>query len=323
MTIYDQVKKFLKTHKRFLIASHINPDGDGIGSTLALGNALEHLGKEVVIFNRDGVPNTLAFLPGASRIVREIPAFEFDAAILADCASPDRAGDHFEQQAASLPKIAIDHHRIDASSVDISCIDETAASTGDVVLRILKKMKVPIGADIAMCIYCTLVVDTGFFRYSNTTEKVLRVAAELVALGANPWTVAKNLEESYPAPRLFLLAKSLVSLKLSADGKFAMMDVTQKMIAETGANIDLSDEFAGIPRTIDSVLISALFREMQSGKIKVSLRSKEDIDVAAIAKQFDGGGHSHAAGCSITGTLEEAKQKIYAIVFQLLKEKKI
>jgi phosphoesterase RecJ-like protein len=322
MNIYDQIKTFIKNKKRVLIASHINPDGDGIGSTLALAAALEHMGKEVVMFNRDAVPNNLAFLPGADRLVKEIPATPFDAAILVDSATPDRAGTVFEKAMEGVPKVAIDHHRIDHSNVELVCIDETAASTGEVVLRILKRMRVTITPDIALCIYCTLAVDTGFFRYSNTTEAVLRVAADLVALGADPWTVAKNLEESYPAPRLYLLARSLASLYLSHDGRYAYMDVTQKMIAETGANIELSDEFAGIPRTIDSVLVSALFRELPSGKIKVSLRSKEDIDVSAIAKRFDGGGHSHAAGCSITGTLEEAKQKIEAIVHAILKESK-
>ena len=155
MNIYDQIKTFLKNKKRILIASHINPDGDGIGSTIALGTTLEHMGKEVVMFNRDAVPNNLAFLPGANRLVREIPATPFDAAILVDSATPDRAGTAFEKAVQDVPKIAIDHHRIDNSNVDIVCIDETAASTGDVVLRILKRMHAPITPDIALCIYCT------------------------------------------------------------------------------------------------------------------------------------------------------------------------
>lgn len=319
MKIYDEVIKVLKDKKRILIASHINPDGDAIGSTLALGVALKQTGREILLFNRDGVPPTLLFLPGADRVVREIPKSSFDAAILVDCAAPDRAGDAVEKAQITGPKIAIDHHRIDESAVDISCIDDTAASTGEVVLRILKRMGTHIGADIATCIYTTLAVDTGFFRYSNTNEAVLRVAAELVSLGADPWTVAKNLEESYPPERFYLLARSLSSLTISLDGRYAYMDVTQRMIKETGADIEMSDEFAGIPRSIGSVEISALFRELPSGKIKVSMRSKEDIDVSAIAKKFGGGGHSHAAGCTITGTLEETKEKIEAVISEILK----
>jgi phosphoesterase RecJ-like protein len=317
--LYDEVAKVIKENRTFLIASHISPDGDAIGSTLALGIALKKIGKEIVMFNRDGVPSNLMFLAGADKFTKNIPDTKFDAAILVDCAAPDRAGQTFEEAVVTGPKIAIDHHRIEEKDVDISCIDETAASTGDVVLRILNRMNLPITADIAMCIYCTLVVDTGFFRYSNTTEAVLRVAADMVSLGADPWTVARNLEESYPVARFFLLARALASLKTAYDGRYAHMDITQQMIAETGAGIEMSDEFAGIPRSINSVMVSALFREISAGKIKVSLRSKEDIDVSDIAKRFGGGGHSHAAGCSITGTLQEAKDKIEEIVSQILK----
>lgn len=319
MNIYDEVIKILRQKKRILIASHVNPDGDAIGSASALGIALSKMGKEVLIYNRDGVPATLAFLPYADRVVKQIPETPYEAAILIDCASPDRAGAPFEKANIAGPRIAIDHHRIDENAVDISCIDDTAASTGEVVLRILKAMGAPVTSDIAMCIYCTLAVDTGFFHYSNTTEGVLRVAAELVALGADPWTVARNLEESYQPARFYLLARSLVSLEISKDGRYAHMDVTEKMIKDTGADIEMSDEFASIPRSIDSVVISALFREMGSGRIKVSLRSKESIDVSAIAKKFGGGGHSHAAGCSITGTLQEAKDKIEIVVSELLR----
>lgn len=319
MNIYDEIIEALKGKKRVLIGSHINPDGDALGSTLALGMALSKMGKEVVLYNRDGVPKSLAFLPHSALIVRQIPEVPYDAAVLVDCASPERAGVPFENAKITGPKIAIDHHRIDESAVNISCIDETAASAGEVILRLLKRMNVPVNADTAVCIYCTLAVDTGFFRYSNTTEAVLRVAAELVGCGADPWTVAKNLEESYPPERFYLLAQSLATIEVSKDGKYAHMDVTQKMIKDTGASIEMSDEFASIPRSVGSVLVSALFREMESGKIKVSLRSKEAIDVSAMAKKFGGGGHAHAAGCSITGTLQEVKDKIQAIVSEILK----
>ncbi len=322
MKSYDEIIKILKEKKRILIGSHINPDGDALGSTAALGIALAKMGKELVLYNRDGVPATLAFLPNSNLIVREIPDMPFDAAILVDCATPDRAGAPFEKANIVGPRIVIDHHKIDKSAVDVSCIDESAASAGEVVLRILKRMKVPVTADIAMCIYCTLAVDTGFFRYSNTTEAVLATASELVGLGADPWTVAKNLEESYPPARFHLLARSLATLEISEDGRYAHMDVTQKMIGETGAGIEMSDEFASIPRSIDRVLVSALFREMPSGKIKVSLRSKETIDVSAIAKRFDGGGHAHAAGFSITATLGEAKQKMDEVIRKELSNSK-
>lgn len=314
MKVYNEVEKIIKSNKSFLIGSHINPDGDAIGSTLALGAALETLGKQVLIYNRDAVPDNLKFLKGCEKIVQSIPNNSFDVGIMVDCASKDRAGEPFVNAKIANMMIVIDHHRQDKIDVDVALLDESAASAGEVVLRLIEHLKVPVTKDIAMQVYCTLAVDTGFFRYSNTTERILRVAANLVAKGAHPWTVAMNLEESYRIERFRLLACALDTLEISADGKYATMEVTQKMISETKAPIQISEEFAGIPRSIKSVKVSALFREIESGKVRVSLRSKNGIDVAAIASKFGGGGHPYAAGCTINGTVAEAKKIVSDIV---------
>lgn len=321
MDCYEKTIEVLKNAKSVVIGSHINPDGDAIGSTLALGAALEHFGKKVVMYNRDRIPDNLKFLEGTEKIVQVIPDETFDAAVLVDCASKDRAGEPFVKAKIKGPSIAIDHHRIEDIEVDIPCLDESAASAGEVILRLVEKMNAPVTSAMAMSIYCTLAVDTGFFRYSNTTERILRVAADLVAKGANSWTVAMNLEESYSLSRFRLLARSLDTLEVSDDGRYASMEVTQKMANEAGAEMQISEEFAGIPRSIKFVIVSALFREMGKDRIRVSLRSKEDIDVSAIAGRFGGGGHPFASGCTINGTMAEAKKKMKDILAEAFRKK--
>ncbi len=319
MNCYDKTVEMLSKAEKIIVGSHINPDGDAVGSMLALGFALRYLGKKVLMYSRDPIPDNLNFLDGATEIVQSIPNEKFDIAIVVDCASKDRVGEPFVKATKTVPAIAIDHHRIEGKGVEISCIDETAASAGEVVLRLVEKMKIPISSAIAMCVYCTLAVDTGFFRYSNTTERILRVAADLVAKGANPWLVAMNLEESYSLNRFRLLAMALTTLKVSEDGRYASMEVTQKMIKKSGADIQISEEFASIPRTIKSVRVSALFREMQKNKIRVSLRSKDDIDVSEIAGRFGGGGHPFASGCTINKSLAEAKKIIENVIKEAFK----
>lgn len=311
MQDYRMLIDLLREGQRFLIVSHANPDGDGIGSSLALATALEEMGKAVVVYNRDGVPANLAFLPGAERVTTKIDARErFDLTVMLDCAERSRVSDDFAAFDGTGRVVCIDHHLLKESDADLAFIDSAAASTGEVVSRFMEHAGLPIGAPVAQCVYTTLVVDTGFFRYSSTTAAVLALAARLVEKGAEPWTVAKHLEESHPAERLQLLARSLATLTFAAEGQIATMAVTKKMLAETGATLELSDEFAGYPRAIAGVEVAALFRETDEGVVKVSLRSKDRVDVAAIARALGGGGHARAAGVRIRGTLDEAKKKI-------------
>lgn len=303
----------MRESKTFLIASHYHPDGDAIGSALALGLGLKRLKKKVVVFNRDPVPYNLAFLPSSREVTQTLPQEFFDCAVMVDCAQPKRVSDPFakaveEKQYGKL--ICIDHHLLDHKIGDIDWIEPGAASTGCVIWNLLKTMQLNRGKEIANLVYCTLTVDTGSFRYSNTTADVFELAKELVKAGADPWFSASNLEESNPVERFRLLQVSLESLTVSENGLYASMDVSQAMLRSAGAHENLSEEFANIPRSIRGVEVSSLFREIEGGKIKVSLRSKDRIDVSTIAKQFGGGGHEHAAGCVLNMGLEEAKRQI-------------
>lgn len=315
----------LKAAKRVLIAGHYHPDGDALGSTLALGLGLKALKKEVVCYNRDPVPFNLSFLPSAKELTRQIPSGSFDCAVMVDCAQPKRISDDFLnafQARRFLTLVCIDHHLLDHPAGDIDWIEPKASSTGSVVWHLLKMLKIRATKEIANLVFCTLVVDTGSFRYSNTTAEAFQQAAELMRAGADPWLVSMHLEESDPVERYRLLAESLPSLEIGLGGEYASMEVTEMMLRKAGAAEEHSEEFANIPRSLRGVEVAALFREAEPGKVRVSLRSKERVDVSRIAKSFGGGGHEHAAGCNFEGGMEGAKRKIEEAVRQHLNEKR-
>jgi len=306
---YRDVIDLLNSSNSFCVGTHINPDGDGIGSMLAMKIALEAMGKKVVAFSQDQLPNTLAFLPRSESIVKSIADdAKFDAAIMVDCAEPERAGKDFAKVVKDTKLVVIDHHIYHNITDAVLCLDDTAASAGAVVWRLLGRMGVKLNAEIAMCVYTTLVVDTGFFKYSSTTPEIFSLASDLVRAGADPWVVARHLEESYAEHRMHLLGEALKTLKLKVGGKFASMAVTQDMLKRTGASIADSDEFAIYPRSILGVEMAALYREFGDGKVKISLRSKSYVNVAEIAHRHGGGGHRNAAGFNIDGDLEKAQR---------------
>ena len=320
--MYASVIAALKKAKTVLIAGHYHPDGDAIGSSLALALGLQKLRKKVFVYNRDPVPFNLSFLPQGHLVKQTLPKDSIDCVVMVDCAQPKRISPDFDQwigQKKYKKWICIDHHLLDHVIGDIDLIDSKAAATGCVIWNLLKKMKVQKGADIATLVYCTLVVDTGFFHYSNTTAPVLKLAAELVQNGADPWFVAQHIEESNPPERFLLLGQALRTLDIMMGGRYATMEVTQAMLKSVGAGDDLAEEFSTFPRSIRGVEVAALFREIADGKIKLSLRSKNEVDVSAIAKQFGGGGHEHAAGCFMKPPLAAAKKNLEKAIRQALK----
>ncbi len=312
---YKQFIDTVKSGKNFLIASHSHPDGDGIGSTIALARGIESLGgKNAVMFNANKVPYNLEFLPGSKEMVTKIPeGMLFDVTILVDCADLKRVGG----EAADLTKertgkvILIDHHEQSGADFDISCVDVTAAAAGEVVYDILKEMGVKITPDVATLILTTFIVDTGSFRYSNTSAKLMRDAAELMDAGASTWRITVELHESDPMAYMKLLRLVLGTFDHSADGKVAWIVLTQQMLDDANAPLDVAEEFINFPRSIKGVEVAILFRELKDGKWKVSFRSKDKVDVQKIAKKFEGGGHSHAAGCSPEGNLAEIKERVF------------
>jgi len=256
------VLKEIKKGKSFLVCSHVGPDGDAMASTLAVGLGLEQLGKRVVYYNNDGVPENLRFLPASEKVLQTLdPNDYFDAVIAVDCGSIHRLGEKFLNFEGYNLLINVDHHASNDRYGDVNYILPEAASSGEVVWRVLEALKCKLTRNIATNIYCTLVTDTGSFRYSNTTAGTLRLAAEMVEAGANPSIVSQNLFESHP-PVVFVLLKRLLDrLEISKDGRYSWAVLYKKDLLETGASYEVTEEFINYPRAIKGVEIAMLFKE--------------------------------------------------------------
>ena len=305
----DEIVSFVEENKRFLVASHLNPDGDAIGSSLSLALALIKMGKDVVTYNGNGVPYQYKHLPGADLIVDDTEdEAVFDGVFVLDCSEPERVGADFAKSVSTKEWINIDHHLSNETFTPLSYIDTDACSAGYLVYNLIKRLPLEIDVDIAENIYTTIVTDTGSFRYSNSTIEAFAAASELVALGVSPWDVANKIYESQPIERVKLLGLVLDSLEHSESGSVASVVVTKEMMAEAGIGHEATDGFVNYPRSIEGVEVAFLVREIGERKYKISYRSKGKVNVAAVAAEYGGGGHRNAAGCVMEGDLSEVRR---------------
>ena len=295
----------------FLVTTHENPDGDAVGSSLALAGYLRELGKDVTVHICDPVPELYAFLPQADTVVQTIPDRHFDVCFVLDVGEFHRAGKAIGACRTIGSFINIDHHLSCEEFGTYNLIDSTASATGTLVYRIIKAAGHPIGFDLALCIYTAIITDTGSFRYSNANPEAFAVAGEMISCGVNAWDVCEKLYESQPRQRLELLALVLGTLIVSPRGDVASVSITLDMYEATGTGAELTDGFINYPRSIKGVEVAILFRELEPGRAwKVGFRSKGKVNVAQLAAAFGGGGHHNAAGCSMTGELAEVCQRI-------------
>lgn len=284
-----------------LIATHANPDGDAIGSLLGMSAILSLLGKAHVAYCPDGVPKVLSFLPGVDTIVKKLePEFKADLTILLDTADDGLFPEGFPDADRRGTLVVIDHHMQHGRIGDL-VIRREASAVGEMLFDLARELVWPIDASAAECLYTSIMSDTGSFRYSSTTPSAHRAAADLIAMGADPWKIASALYESFPLRRQVLLGEVARTLKVSDDGRFASLLCTPEMLERTGATKADLDGIINIGRAIEGVEISALFRMQSEGEIKVSFRSKGKVDVGALCARFGGGGHRNAAGCTIKG----------------------
>ncbi len=310
------ILKKIEAGHRFLVASHEGPDADAIASTLALAIALRAAGKEVVAFNPDGVPATLAFLPEAGRIVSQLDGEIFDAGFILDAGELRRAGRGLAERCRSL--VNIDHHPYSETFGEINYIDERASATGALIYRLLRQGGMPISPQVAICIYTAILADTGSFRYSNADPEAFRIAAEMVESGVSTWDIASALYENQAAERLRLLGRVLDTLTISPCGRLASVAVSTRMLQETGAGPEHTDGFVNYPRAIRGVEVALIFRQIGPLSYKVGFRSKGKIDVGSLARALGGGGHHNAAGAVVEGALEAVRSFVLARVNDLL-----
>ncbi len=298
----------------FLITSHESPDGDAVGSSLALANYLQSLGKDVTIYLRDSLPEIYAFLPLADRVLNAIPLRTYDVCFVLDVGEFRRAGKELGSFQGIGTFINIDHHLNCEQFGTINLIDPQASATGALIYRIIKAAGHEIDHAMALCIYTAVITDTGSFRYSNSNPEAFAIAGDMIEKGVNAWDIAEKLYESQPQQRLDLLAQALATLSVSPRGDYASITVTLDMYERTGAVPELTDGFVNYPRSIRGVEVAVFFREISAGLYKVGFRSKGKVDVSALSAAFNGGGHHNAAGCTLTGAFEDVKLQVFALL---------
>jgi phosphoesterase RecJ-like protein len=324
MKISSKLLNLIKQSTSFLIAGHINPEGDSIGSCLAFALGLKKMGKkEICVFSKDPVPENLKFLPSARTIKQKLPRKEFDVLFLIDCNSLERTGtDLFRAKKTAI----IDHHVLSSDdatsefykSVSASLIDTNAAAAGLLVYKVLKALKIPIDKEIATNLYTAILIDTGGFRYSNASPESLKAACHLVEAGASPWNITKEIYENIPFKGLKLLGLSLSTLE-QKDG-IAWITTSKDMFDQTNTTAEDCEDFVDFPRKVNGAEVAIFFREHKDKLYKLSLRSKGKVNVEKIAKHFGGGGHVAAAGCKVKGTLKEVQDKVFKVARKAIKE---
>ncbi|MGD9300518.1 MAG: bifunctional oligoribonuclease/PAP phosphatase NrnA [Desulfobacterales bacterium] len=315
----DRIINHIKEANHILLASHSDPDGDAIGSILALGIAIGRRGQKTTIYNASPIPAVYRFLPSVERIVRHIKkANTYDLALIMDCGDLPRIGEASTTVRQIPVVINIDHHISNTCFGDIQLIDPLACSTAEIVYRLIKALEVPLDKAIATSLYTGILTDTGSFRFSSTNQAAFAISQEMANLGVEPHDVAQHVYGTYSLGRIKLLNLALDSIEISDNGKLSIMTVTGAMFAETGTHPEDVDGMINYARRIEDVKVAALIQEQQNGKTSsasqcryhVSLRSDGSVDVAAIAGSFGGGGHTSAAGFQVETTLTELKSDI-------------
>jgi phosphoesterase RecJ-like protein len=296
-----------------LVSVHRNPDGDALGSQLALMLALEKMGKKVSAHNLDPVPEIYRFLPSSERIKSGAPAEgRYDAVVVLD-AEPERTGLFGSDYAADV-KINIDHHITNKREWKLTWLDPSAAATGEMVHELIQKLGVSIDKNMALCLYTSIFTDTGSFRYTNTTARSLRIAADMIEAGADPWRVTENVYESFAYRRLKLLGDVLAGMERSEDGRIAWVVISDELFRRNGATAEDTDNFINFVRSTKGVEVAVLFRQTAERQYKISLRSKGRIDLSALAQSLGGGGHKNAAGGLVSGSLNDVTDTVISAV---------
>lgn len=290
------------------ITSHINPDGDSIGSVLALGLALKSKGySNTTMLIPDELPKNLLFLPCVDLIQKEITSAKVDVLIALDCGDLGRIGISKSLLDSIDLIINIDHHITNNSFGHINIVNTDSSSTGEIIYGILEFMNVKFNKDIATSLYVAISSDTGSFKYDNTNPVTHEIASKLLKLGIDINLININLYQSRSIEKTNLLIASLNTLKLLKDGKLALVIVTREMIRNCNATISDADIIIDFIRDIQGVEVACILKEIEDNVVKVGFRSKSYVDVSIIAKKFNGGGHTKASGCTLYSSIKDGK----------------
>ena len=309
---FEQIGQALREHQTFAVLSHVRPDGDALGSQLALGLSLRQLDKNVRIWNEDGMLDKYSFLPN-SNLLTKPPAGpeDFDVAIALDTAIQNRLGTTVAAIKSAKLWINIDHHPSNPGYGDLVHIDPNAPATGQILFELIKGQKLPITREIAENLYVAISTDTGSFQYSNTTARTFEIAAELVRAGVDVGKVSQATYENYPRRRAELLRDLLGTMRFHANNRVASFSLSLATATKLGVLPEDNEGLIDNLRAIRGVIVAIFFEELPDGKVRVSMRSKsKQVNVCAICEKFGGGGHVLAAGARVRGTLPEVEKKI-------------
>jgi len=294
------------------MAGHEKPDGDTIGSELAMDSLLRRFGKRSIdIYNRQPVPRYLQFMPNCRRIkTAQRVSKTYDVAIIFECSNQDRMGNIIDLKKQARRVINIDHHSIHTDFGHINMIDPSASSTSELIFHVFDRARYRLTLTEATCLYVGLVTDTGRFQQDNTTPDSHAVAVRLLEAKIPVADISRNLYGTAPVSAIRLLGIALSSLRLAERDRVAILTLRRADFARAGSSDEETEGIINQGLKIPSVVVSILVREMSSGRIKVSLRSKNSFNVNEIVRSFNGGGHRHAAGCTLSGSIETVTQTV-------------
>ncbi len=299
----------------FLITSHIDPDGDAIGSTFSFAWMLQTMQKNPVVYLRDSIPYMYEFLPKPKNVVHGlIPDGAFDAVFALDCGDLFRVGNGYERLRDMGPIVNIDHHATNEAFGVINLVDEGASSVGEILYKLFSRLEAPITPEAGVNLYTAILTDTGSFRYPNTNIEAFRICEEMMRIGVSPSHVAQMVYENHPKERFQLLGTVLAALETYNGDSVAIARVTQDMFRATGTTKEYTEGFVEFIKEIRGIDVAILMREINGQQCKVSMRSKGNTDVAQICNVFGGGGHRKAAGCTIDGTIPEVREKLKEVL---------
>lgn len=309
--------------ERIFLTTHLNPDGDAIGSLLACSVFLKKRNRSITVYMRDPLPKNFRFLPGVDMVVHDLATLKgtrYDVCLVLDSTDWERVGGRPDTDIDLGTIVNIDHHVSNREFGDLNLVDPGASATAEIIFDILNELDGPITQDIATCIYTGIMSDTGCFTYSNTSARAFEISRVLVEWGVRPDVVAEQINESYPIARLEMLREALNTLEFSDDMTIGAMTISQEMFRKTNSGPDIIESFIDYPRFVSGVKVAVLFRELSEGGYKVSFRSRSNLDVSKVAAHFGGGGHTNASGCTVHLPLDQVKEQVFGVVRNVVRD---
>lgn len=307
----EKIAQAIREYDNFLITSHINLEGDSIGSQLAVASLLKRLGKKYIIYDNDPLPRQFAFLLCGEKIKTALSASDkFSTMLVVDCPVIERTG-----KVASCAKNAetvlnIDHHISNSNFGDIRWVEPDSSSCGEMIYHLFKRLRVPIDKKAALAMYVAIVTDTGSFSYENTTSMTHKIVSELIKAGIKPLWVGRHLNEKKSHNDLMLLQETLKTLKLHYNGRVSTLYTSLNMLKRLGLSTSSTENFVNYGRAVNTAKIAVFFLERAPKEVHVSFRSKGEVDVNKVAALFKGGGHPNASGCLVRGSISHAMKTI-------------